>query len=61
MSSSIIILLKKETLTNENYAMWKSNLNMILVNNDLHFVLMEKCPPSPTRNAFQIASNAYER
>ncbi|KAA0047691.1 gag/pol protein [Cucumis melo var. makuwa] len=40
--------------------MWKSNLNMILVIDDPRFVLMEECPPSPTRNASRIVRDAYD-
>ena len=41
--------------------MWKSNLNMILVIYDIHFVLMLEYPPSLTRNATQIVRDAYDR
>ncbi|TYK14981.1 DNA-binding protein HEXBP-like [Cucumis melo var. makuwa] len=61
MSSSIIALLKKDQLTDENYVIWKSKLNMILVIADLRFVLMEECPPFPTKNAFQSVRDAYDR
>ena len=61
MSSSIIQLLKNEKLTDENYATWKSNLNMILVVNKLCFVLIEAFPPSPAPNASQTIKDAYDR
>ncbi|KAA0046802.1 gag/pol protein [Cucumis melo var. makuwa] len=61
MSSSIIALLKKDQLTGENYATWKSKLNMILVIVDLRFVLMEECPPFPTKYASQSVKDAYDR
>ena len=61
MSSSIIQLLKKKKITDENYATWKSNLYMIMVNDDLYFVLMEECPPFPARNASQNVKDAYNR
>ena len=60
MSSSIIALLKKDQLTGENYATWKSKLNMILVIADLCFVLIEECPPFPTQNASQSVKDAYD-
>ena len=53
MSYSIIQLLKNGKLTGKNYATWKSNLNKVLVNNALHFVLMKECLPSPAQNASQ--------
>ncbi|KAA0052189.1 DNA-binding protein HEXBP-like [Cucumis melo var. makuwa] len=61
MSFSIIALLKKDQLTGENYAMWKSKLNMILVIAYLCFVLMEECLPFPTKNASQRVRDAYDR
>ncbi|KAA0026154.1 gag/pol protein [Cucumis melo var. makuwa] len=61
MSSSIIALRKKDQLTGENYAKWKSKLNMIIVIVDLHFVLMEECPPFPTKYASQSVRDAYDR
>ncbi|TYK20422.1 gag/pol protein [Cucumis melo var. makuwa] len=61
MSSSIIALLKKYQLTGKNYATWKSKLNMILVIVDLRFILMEECPPFPTKYASQSVRDAYDR
>lgn len=39
MSNSIISLFAAEKLIGENYASWKSNLNTILVVDNLRFVL----------------------
>ncbi|KAA0047456.1 gag/pol protein [Cucumis melo var. makuwa] len=61
MSSLIIALLKKDQLTGENYATWKSKLNMILVIADLRFVLMEECHPFPIKYASQSVRDAYDR
>ena len=60
MSSSIVALKKKKKLTGENYTTWKSNLNTILVIDDLRFVLTEECP-IPTRNASQSVRDAHDR
>ena len=51
MSSSIIALLKSEKLTEENYSTWKSNMNAILIVDNLWFVLSEECLLAPARNA----------
>ena len=59
MSSSIIALLKNKILTSENYGTWKSNLNMILVIDDLCFVLMEE-HPSLARNASLTVRDTYD-
>jgi len=61
MSSSIVALLKNEKLTSENCTTWKSNLNTIMVIDDLRFVLMEECPPIPSHNASQSVRDAYDR
>ena len=45
----------------KNYATWKSKLNMILVIANLHFILMEECPPFPSQNASQSVRDAYVR
>ncbi|KAA0041293.1 gag/pol protein [Cucumis melo var. makuwa] len=58
MSSSIIALLKNKILTSENYGTLKSNLNMILVIDDLCFVLMEE-HPSLARNASLTVRDTY--
>ena len=50
MSSSIVQLLTYEKLNGDNYATRKSNLNTILVNDDLRFVLIEECPLNPGLN-----------
>ena len=56
MSSSITQLLKNKKIICENYA---TNLNMILVNDDLHFILIKECPPFPTRNPSHNVRDAY--
>ena len=61
MFSSLIVLLTNEILTRQNYATWKSNLNMILVIDDLRFVLIEVCPQILARNATQTIRGAYDQ
>ena len=61
MNSSIIQLLASEKLNVDNYATWKSNLNTILVVDDLRFVLTKECPQTPTSNANQTSREAYDR
>ena len=53
MVSPIISILSNDKLTGENYVKGKSNMNAILVSEDLDFVLTEKCPPKPTKDADQ--------
>ncbi|XP_038882358.1 uncharacterized protein LOC120073622 [Benincasa hispida] len=61
MNSSIIQLLTSEKLNGDNYSAWKSNLNTILVVDDLRFVLTEECPQAPTSNANRTVREAYDR
>ncbi|KAA0034961.1 gag/pol protein [Cucumis melo var. makuwa] len=61
MNSSIVQLLASEKLNGDNYAVWKSNLNTILVVDDLRFVLTEECPQTPTSNANRASRKAYDR
>ncbi|XP_038889295.1 uncharacterized protein LOC120079204 [Benincasa hispida] len=61
MNSLIIQLLASEKLNGRNYSAWKSNLNTILVVDDLSFVLTEECPQAPSLNANRIVWEAYDR
>ncbi|XP_022152352.1 uncharacterized protein LOC111020095 [Momordica charantia] len=61
MSTSIIALLAAQRLNGENYKQWKSNLNTILVIDDLKFVLQEDCPQASAPNATVAVRIAYDR
>ncbi|KAA0035445.1 putative polyprotein [Cucumis melo var. makuwa] len=61
MNSSIVQLLAFEKLNGDNYATWKSNLNTILVVDDLRFVLTEECPQTPASNVNRASRKAYDR
>ena len=61
MTNSIVQLLASEKLNGDNYATWKSNLNTILVIDDLRFVLTEECPPNPSSNANRTVRDAYDK
>ena len=61
MSSSIVKLLASERLNGDNYATRKSNLNTILVNDDLRFILTDECPLNPGSNANQTIWDAYDK
>ncbi|KAA0055183.1 gag/pol protein [Cucumis melo var. makuwa] len=56
---SSIVASKK--LNGDNYEAWKSNLNTILVVDDLRFVLIEECPQSAVLNANRANRKAYDR
>ena len=61
MNSSIVQLLAFEKLNGYNYTTWKSNLNTILVVDDLRFVLTEECPQTPTSNTNRTSQKVYDR
>ncbi|EXC13346.1 hypothetical protein L484_012774 [Morus notabilis] len=61
MSNLIITLLVTEKLDGDNYAKWKSNMNILLVCEDYKFVLVEECPPEPMANASKTAREPYDR
>ena len=49
MVSSILSVLANDKLTWENYVKWKSNMNAILVSEDLDFVMTDEYPPRTTK------------
>ncbi|XP_038888138.1 uncharacterized protein LOC120078028 [Benincasa hispida] len=61
MSNTIIQLLASEKFNGEGYSNWKSNINTILVINDLRFELTEECPPIPSSTATQNVQDVYDR
>ncbi|KAA0064149.1 gag/pol protein [Cucumis melo var. makuwa] len=61
MNSSIVQLLASEKLNGDNYVTWKSNLNTILVVDNLRFVLTEECPQTPASNVNRTSRKAYDR
>ena len=60
MNSKIVQLLAFEKLNGDNYVAWKSNLNTILMVDDLRFVLTEECPQTLSFNANQTSQKAYD-
>ncbi|RVW36992.1 Retrovirus-related Pol polyprotein from transposon TNT 1-94 [Vitis vinifera] len=61
MSNPIFSLLASQVLTGENFVKWKSNVNILLINENYHFVLKEDCPPVPPANASKAVSEEYNR
>ena len=53
MNSSIVHLLASEKFNGDNYMPWKSQLNTILLIDDLRFVLIEERPQALASNANQ--------
>ena len=45
----------------ENFVKWKSNMNILLIDENHHYVLKESCPPMPPANASKAVSEEYNR
>ena len=61
MNSSIIQLLDFKKLNRDNYAAWKSQLNTILVIDDIRFVLTEEYPQTLAPNDNLIVRKGYHQ
>ncbi|XP_038885848.1 uncharacterized protein LOC120076150 [Benincasa hispida] len=61
MTSAVISLLETAKLNVDNYVQWKNIINTILMINDLKFVLLEECPPTPGPTASRIVREVYDR
>ncbi|XP_050938509.1 uncharacterized protein LOC127148520 [Cucumis melo] len=61
MNSSVVQLLASKKLNSDNYTAWKSNINTLLVVDDLRFVLTEECSQTPASNANHTSWEAYDR
>ena len=44
-----------------NFVKWKNNINLLLINENYHYVLEESCPPVPPTNASKVVSKEYNR
>ena len=60
-SNTIIALLANQSLTDDNFVKWKSNVNIVLVCENNRFVLTEECSAEPTANVARSAREPYER
>ena len=61
MSNPIMALLSKDVLTGDNFSKWKSNLNIVLVNESIRFILTEERPPLPAPNASKNLREDYDK
>ena len=60
MSNPIIALLSKDILTGENFQKWKSNLNIVLVGENIRYILNMSRPPPPNNNATRHVKEEYD-
>ena len=61
MSNPIIALLSKDVLTGENFQKWKSNLNIVLVGENIKYILSVPRPPLPNNNTTRHDKDAYDQ
>ena len=61
MTGVVINLLSANKLTGENYTTWNDTINIVLVIDDLKFILIGECPQIPTPNASRNVRDAYKR
>ena len=61
MANPIMQLLANNTLTGENFPKWKSNLNIVLISENIRYVLTDEMPTEPSRNAPQSVKDKFDR
>ncbi|XP_024027517.1 uncharacterized protein LOC112093412 [Morus notabilis] len=61
MSNPIFALLASQILNGENFVKWKSNMNILLICENYHFIVKEDCPPVPPANAAWALAERYDR
>ena len=60
ISTPITSLLANIILTGDNYQKWKSNINIVLVSENIRYILTEICPPPSIANAPRATRDAYD-
>ena len=60
MSNTIITLLPKDVLTGDNFQKWKSNLNVMLVGENIRYILNMPWLPLPNNNATCLVREKYD-
>ena len=61
MSNTIIPLLSKDVLTGDNFQKWKSNLNIVLVGENIRYILNVPKPPVPNNTATHQVKAEYDQ
>ena len=60
MSNPIIALLSKDVLTGENFQKWKSNLNIVLVGENIKYILSVPRPHLPNNTTARHDRDIYD-
>ena len=61
MANTIVALLSRTVLTGENFQKWKSDMNIVLMSENIRFILIDPCPPINAANAQQAMRENYDR
>ena len=61
MSNLIITLLSKDVLIRDNFPKWKCNLNIVLVGENIRYILNEPLPPIPNNTATCQVKAEYDQ
>ena len=61
MSNTIIALLSKDVLTRDNLQKWKSNLNIVLVGENIEYILNIPKPPVPNNTATRQVKAEFDQ
>ena len=61
MLNPIITLLSKDVLTGDNFQKWKSNLNIVLVGENIKYILNVPKPPLPNNTATRQMKAEYNQ
>ena len=61
MTNPIIALLSKDDLTGDNFQKWKSNLNIMLVVENIRYVLNVPKPPLPNNTATRQVKAEFDQ
>ena len=61
MSNPIIALLSKDVLTRDNFHKWKSNLNIVLVGENIRYILNVPKPPIPNNTATRQVKAEFDQ
>ena len=61
MPNPIITLLSKDVLTGDNFQKWKSNLNIVLVGENIRYILNVPKPPIPNNTVTYQVKAEYDQ
>ena len=61
MSNPIIALLSKDILTGDNFQKWKSNLNIVLVEENIKYILNVPKPLVPNNTATRQVKAEFDQ